>query len=364
MLPLPGKAMVEVNKPKPSRDSMDAFFQTVEHLNLKEVVGLCRYITSIRASCVKQGLPHALKAMDMVIRLGFQQNFPQQFSALTSWVDGGLCTLYASSKTQGMEKKAFLELHQAKLLLVLPAAAFREVQEPHKPWVECMESLQALVRSSAIGDRLFSTSFSQVCNIKASQKLQELLEELFQKDVVSMEAWALAKKAAVDSLTSMGDFSRLVGLSEVELKYQGHRLKVSVKNVQEHIDLAFQAYMKGVAVELGMLPRLPVEELLFGKELPKKNSNQSLPWELVSSAATARKSLMSLMLDCSDLCSGEAIMQFVAAKMPGLCLTDPFFAVEVGIFNQLRGALLHVLVGPSLSFVFPNQKVGGQLDGQ
>lgn len=352
------KAMVALKRPKPERSLMLTYMQTSSDANISEVCGCLRWFITLKPSCRKIQLPLTVKVMEWVVRLDVSSRWSAQWTLVKPWAERVILALYAGVKKQ-QTKQEFMKQRMDFCLTVLPAEPFKVVQgQPDDKLEHYTQELTALTRAGPVGRMLFDHTMVIVVSKKVADLIHvDVLEFLKSpkgsgKKRLNQQALTTAKAATLKKLLQIEGVDTLTETRAIDLMYGATKLlDVEVKNLVEHVDFSYSAFLKPLGVARKKLVKLKCEDILVSTWDIKCDCD--LDDDLFVKYSAARKRINDLMGQHS-VATSDQVMKLVLAEAHNLKLIDDTVSVDLAILANLSGDSAAVKFAQAMVACFPD----------
>ena len=185
--------------------------------------------------------------------------FPEIWKIIKSRVDLILTAMWKrSSRDHKMRRDTWLNLHWKLVIMVAPPVDLQKVRDCGEAWHTVQQSIHAIVAESDIGNALYGFTIGALL----SEKIKEIAEKhLDKKDMEWTEQ--VVSETVGTILTECEDVHNIDMLPHkrwIESTYAGCKITLQVTSLEAEVEWRVQAAWKSVAVTIGSLKRLSVED--------------------------------------------------------------------------------------------------------
>ena len=192
------------------------------------------------------------------------------------------------AKSNSVKPTHFMRLHIDIWPLVCPEDSVHEVMNEQTHWASVERDLNRVIASSQLGRRLFNFAIKQMLGQLVSKKIANDVDELWQKEQITLACIREQKRVTLESLQEMDNIELLPCRRDLLLVYRGVPVEVRVNSMAEQFDMHVATLAKGEAVECGSLPSLFCEDDLVVKDSMKGAKNSHIHPEVLQEAMEAR----------------------------------------------------------------------------
>ena len=289
------KAMAMAQRLKPDRSLFLSFSQSCDRtLNLKEAVGLFRWMITLKVGCLKQ-LGVSKEALKFMCKTSLHTAFAAHWKLMLPWVDGVLHALLRKSRYAKQTDETFLKVNEALLVLLLDKAALTACTTA-KDMALVVDPLAMLTQRWEVGRALFLPLQCKVMEQRVELHIRTAVESCFHTTdaEISMDIVNKARAKCMGELHHIEGIDDLPSRREVKIAYRSTTCLVSITALAEEVDLRFCSAIKGLAVEAQRLDKCFAEEILVTAATRARAHTVQIGADLVLEASAARMHLATL----------------------------------------------------------------------
>ena len=223
-------------------------------------------------------------------------------------------------------------------------------------WAGLDQQIIALGNAGDLGEALFGATISPMIARKVADTVTGGIAgyQKTAREVGQVEFDEMCGKI-VDNVQNLQGIDLLKQKRKVTIKYRSSSLhEVEVDNVLEEVEAKVAAWLKGVAIQSGLLKALEVEELLGIHDLEAATKVVIKP-KLVKRWSASRSRFATLMKSRGTATADE-MQQLSKSSSPSLTLEDPTWKVEKGVMAQLTGTAAELRAKQKIVDWFPSKE--------
>ena len=329
-------AMAAALRKKPDRTKFMAFFTTNRTpLNLRETVGLLRWLSTLRPGCMNQ-LQFAQKGLAFVIRMKIHTLKPDHWTLMLPWLDGVVATLLRKARSGKISDSQFAKVNRGILFLMFAADILSCIEEAGANLEANIDQLSEYCRRFVSGRQLFLSKVAKhMCN-KIENHIEIAIERCFfsADDPVGLEQVAAAKSECLTTIEALEGIGQVPLSREVSIKYRTTTAATPVTSISEEVDLRFAAVAKALATENDTLNPTFADDILCVGKMHVRPKTCQIMSELTVEAQAARLQLATMYGDAC-ISSADDLQRKILKRSGNLLLTDATFKIELALISSL-----------------------------
>jgi hypothetical protein len=304
-------------------------------VNQLMIVALFRQILTMPASKSLENLAVGNSVLEMCVRLDVPTNYPDEWLCVTGHMDALLCRSYTNFKADEETTLEWWESYRHVAKAILPETPTELVLNVEGEWTQVITEVVLVHRSSEIGKLLMKKAMKSIEIEAVGSKVAEHLAQLAKIKHITKEVLEQGKTAFVKTMESISvkPYLGYTPRKEVDIMYLGVVIKMPVLSAVDHWSVAVEAFVRGLGVELELLPRLWCESSLVGTMDPCAAIR--VDDSLLVAAKSSRQILKNALAD-EDVTS-EMIVSTVKAKNRFISTTDRYFRIDLGFWMGCTG---------------------------
>ena len=340
-------AMRAACRKKPDRSLFSNFFQKCRReLNVAEVVGVLKWMLSLRTSCAKQQTA-AVGALKFLIGRGIPTKWVAHWKIAQPGVDALVFQMLRSHRNSKESDKKFIALNRSKLNVLCAPADLEQVLNCGENYMEVEQQLLSVVHSSECLRALFSKESIKVVEQKCLVHINTHLQKCFDFDgLVTVERMDTAKAELLAVLEVESGIDQLPVKRAVKMTCFGQDIVVKVDSLSDEVDLHFSRVLKGMAVAQDKLTHT-FAEVILASNWQKPTHKGRITVEAVVFIDSARSRLATAYSD-ADIKKCDQLLRLVNGQTARLCCVESGFKIEMAFVSLLctssgAGALLTMI---------------------
>lgn len=338
------KAMQKAQGTKPDRTHFSKFFTGCNRdLNVVEVVGICRWAASLKASCTKQ-LAALQECWAFFVRLKIDEKFPAHWKIVLTVFDTLACELWRKHKHQKGTVREFTDVYRSFMHTLIAPNLLTDVLGCGNDYMSVERQLGQVCSGTELGRLMFLAEQEKV----VAQKVQVSIDQAIMKCVsaVAEEGQEVsilmqthideAKATVMDTLEVIAGIDSLSHHRSIQVDYRGFAATIPVKSLSEELDLRFATMLKWMGVDQQRLTPTFAEEVLIPTGLASPHK-RPIDNSVLIGAKMARQRLAEAYR-AKTVTNSESILSLIRAKAPALKLYDKTFDLDESLCMALTTA--------------------------
>lgn len=326
-------ALIARNQAKRSTEELLVWCESVATINQMNLVALLKQLLRMPPSKSMENAVFTISVMKMIMRLKLASQFPEEIEIMQPQFDSACCKSLQAYKGQQRSGASWWSTNSSWAQLVLPVEALNTAFAEAADLSKVSDEINEVVESSEVGRRLLARAQRQVQLDKVGEKITAAVQKLGGEDLTptSMEN---AKTNFITSLQNAGyDPMARFAPKEVNIAYRGEELTILVSSPIDQFNVAVETFVRGLAVDAGILVPLWSEADLIG---PRPEPEHKVDAACVKEASITRRTLQDQLDD--DDATSENIKRVMQQKKAFLSTTDRFWRIEQAFWTSLMGA--------------------------
>ena len=350
------QAIAAASRKKPDRTKIVNWFQRrSEDLNPKEVVGLFRFISTLRPACNKQLLV-SKAAVSFCLKRQLHLKFKKLWDVLTKWVDGVYACMLRKSRTMKQTDAKFIEVNRKLMEMLFEGRVLEAAGGNGELEAGLLSVVAGAVRMFHTGKMLLAARVSKSICGKVKTHIRGAIDKLFygKEDTMGQSDFDNAKAECAATLEQVEGIDTVENNREVLIPYRSIDVAVMVASLSDEVDMHFASMLKGILVEQGVLkPSFMDAILCSGSKVTLREKTRNAGKELLLEPEAAREKLAKMWGDAEVKSADD--LQKVARKAANLINIDSTWKVEMSQISMLSRKDEHNRLCQSTLDAFPSQ---------
>lgn len=327
-------ACMSLNSHRKNLAPLSQFLSTATSINQRSLVGLFRSILKVQPTLSTQNMALVIDTMKFCKRLKVHEQFPFEFNVMRTHFDSACTKSLSTFKLNGQSSKLWWESSKGFADILLPLTETDKCANCVSRWEDVSVELAKVVQSCETGRRMFTGAWLELQSERVRGLIKTSIDSFKGKDITP-KVLADAKAAFVQKMSDYGkNVTETFTRKDAKIMYRGIEVRISVVSLLDEYVYAEQAFVRGLATDLGFLPELWCEGALVPtREQPKG----IVALELVAEATRAREAAHTF-LPPSEPMTAEAIQDVLNRKLVVLQQVDRFFKLDNAMFVGCMGA--------------------------
>eukprot|EP00971_Amphidinium_carterae_P094719 1874556-Amphidinium_carterae.2 len=186
---------------KRSRSKLISVLASMERLNQRELVGVCRSVSDLNVLANRKIRGEVMQVVQQLCRMGCTESNPEEMASLSRMVDTCLAMEFSGAKQMG---KGLTEWYteRKEMVVALGKGTAADIQTAMESSdTVAVEGAISRAKSCQLGERMFSTIGAMLTFTKASEQMVELVEKSRAKNWMTGDAEALQASGVIDCVS-------------------------------------------------------------------------------------------------------------------------------------------------------------------
>lgn len=345
------KALVGLNQHIKRYDLIHDFLEKGPMVNQLSLVVLLKHSLKISPKSGKEGLSVLMSLLGWISRHKVKEGYPNERSHVKPHLDEALTRSWLSFKTSGLAARTWWHGVKNAASLVMDEDKVDELVSLGREdeWSAVEGALASVVQDSMVGKSIFGGAFAKLMREKVSAVVDEHVANLASGNITEV---SLAENRAA-FLQAMKDMNRdpmePQPLHDIDLRYRVALVVATVCTVYEEYCLKVDAYVRGLAVDLGVLPPLLCENSLV--PVPPLRAVNTVAASVVAVNKKAREAVEELLR--GKVQSAFVVQTILQEKKNIIRQLDRSFRLEIAFFASVSGPIAELRLRDEVLKVLP-----------
>lgn len=329
------RALCALLATKKSTFEIHQWAENVPSVSQMNVVALFRQLLKLPPGKSLENANIAVSVLKLCARLGLHQLYPGEWKAVKPHMDLALVRTLAAFKTEAQTTTAWWAIHADFAKLILPEASMNKVLSTSSSWQTVQAEVLEIYESSAVGRRMMCRAVRQLEVESVGLHVAKAMTAISKVPNITKAALEDNRKEFLKALKATGTdpTKPFVPRKEAEIIYRGVPVRMVVTSAADHYGLALEAFLRGVAAELELVPSLWCEADLV--EAKRALTVTTIEASLLKAAKASRQACLDSLSD--EFATSQNIENVFKTKKSFLGTVDRFIRIEMSFWQGCTG---------------------------